>query len=47
MLIGFGSTVFINKIDTLMTSGIIGLASAGIYSVAMAFSSIIEIPRSQ
>mgnify|MGYP006226985027 FL=1 len=45
MLIGFGSTVFINKIDTLMTSGIIGLASAGIYSVAMAFSSIIEIPR--
>lgn len=45
MLIGFGSTIFINKIDTLMTSGIIGLSFAGIYSIAMAFASVIEIPR--
>ena len=45
MLIGFGSTVFIGKIDTIMTGGIIGLSFAGIYSVAMAFSSIIEVPR--
>ena len=45
MLIGFGSTVFISKIDTIMTGGIIGLSFAGIYSVAIAFSSIIEVPR--
>ena len=45
MLIGVGSAVFIQRVDTVMTSGIIGLKYAGIYGIAMAFSSIIEVPR--
>lgn len=45
MLLGYGSTLIITKIDTVMTGGIIGPEFAGVYSIALALSSIIEVPR--
>ncbi len=45
MLVGSGGGVIINRIDTIMTAGLLGLADTGIYSIAYFIGMVLDMPK--
>jgi len=45
MLLGVGGGIIVGRIDTIMTSYILGLPATGIYTIAFFMGTVIEMPR--